>query len=144
MSGKQKVTELMLRVTLALLVVLTLAGAGLVVDAAVDPEPASAHTKCEGRYVQGVVGYHTTQVAPSGPQDSGVRPDYSRPIYGPVWTQVCGIPHGHWYHVVVCTTVATVAASAATGATGGNPVAGGVAAGGTYVACEQVLRWAHS
>lgn len=134
----------MLRITSAILVVLTLAGAGLVVDASIDPEPAAAHTKCEGRYVQGVVGYHTTQVTPSGPQDSGVRPDYSRPIYGPVWTTVCGISHGHWYHVVVCTAVSTVTASAAGGATGGNPVAAGVAAGITYTVCENVLRWAHS
>ena len=110
-------------------------------DASIDPEPAAAHTKCEWGYVRGITHYQTVQrFAPHhGPYTQRI------PVYGPVWTQVCGISHGHWYHVVVCTAAATVAAAAVTGGSAGTAALGtGAAAGVTYVACQKVLRWAHS
>ena len=66
-------------------------------------------------------------------------------MYGPVWTNVCGISHGHWYHVaLVCAAAASVVFGATTTLSGVNPVVGTVAAIGTAVACERVLRWAHN
>lgn len=119
--------------------VLALAGAGLVVDASVDPEPAAAHTKCEWRYVRGITHYQTVQrYGHHGPFTQRL------PVYGPVWTNVCGISHGHWYHVVVCAAAASVVFGATTTLSGVNPVVGTVAAIGTAVACERVLRWAHN
>lgn len=67
------------RVMLAPMIALSLTASALVVDATVNTQPAAADTQCEYRYVKGVVGYH-------GP---------GQPIYGPVWTNVCGISHSH-------------------------------------------------
>ena len=124
----------MSRITMAICLALALTGSLLVANAAADPKPASAHTKCQSSYVRGVVGYQTTKVTPTGPQDPGVRPDYSRPIYGPVWTTQCGIPHNHWYQVLVC----SVAGAGVAAATGG--VTGAAVGAATTVTCVQVLK----
>lgn len=84
------------RVMLAPMIVLGLTASALVFDATISTQPVAADTKCEYRYVKGVTGYH-------GP---------GQPIYGPVWTSVCGIYHSHWYYTTVCVAYASVLATA--------------------------------
>jgi hypothetical protein len=80
------------------MIVLGLTASALVIDASVNTQPAAADTKCEYRYVKGVTGYH-------GP---------GQPIYGPVWKNVCGLSHSHWYYVSTCVAYGTVLASVGT------------------------------
>ena len=81
-------------------VVLAVAAAVFVTDSVADPEPADAHNKCEYRYIRGITHYEEVQRHNHhGPYIQSV------PVYGPVWTNVCGISHGHWVTNTVCTVV---------------------------------------
>lgn len=110
-------------------VVLALATTALVADSVADPETADAHNKCENRYVRGITGYQEVK------RHNRHGPYIQRvPVYGPVWTKVCGISHSHWWQRLVCASTAVVVTS--TVSTGsGSPVAGGVAGVVTYEVC---------
>lgn len=111
-------------------VVLALAAAVLVTDSAADPESADAHNKCEYRYVRGITHYEEVQ------RHNHRGPYIQRvPVYGPVWTQVCGISHSHWYQRVGCGLAGVVVGGIVAYGTGGNPYYSGSAAVIVYEVC---------
>ena len=113
---------------------LALATASLVVDSVTDPTPVDAHNKCEYRYVRGITHYQEVQRQNHhGPYVQWV------PVYGPVWTQVCGISHSHWYERVGCGLVGVGAGGLTGYGTGGNPYAAGTVAVLVYEVCMQTF-----